>query len=152
MQSNMTGLSLILRLSCGISDNLAKAAAVCPPSLVSDFWGQDPFHAPCSCSRLSVEDLGEQDSHGFVFSAPGESRRLVLEARSEPAPLSVAVGRAGDTSWHSCGVIFVWAGGIFLFFLMVSCGQPKLLSCLIRVCHHSYFSPKCFPVFASAVK
>lgn len=87
LKSDIMGLSLVLGLGCGISDNLVKAAAVCLLSPVSDFEGQDPFHAPCSCSRLSVEDLGEQDSHGFVFCAPGEARRAVLGAQPEPVPL-----------------------------------------------------------------
>lgn len=116
-----------------------------PWSGVSDFFGgQDPFQAPCSCSRLSGEDLAEQGSDGFVFSAPGGLWRLTLSLSPSPG--------TGDTSWHCCGVIFVWAGGIFLFLLMVCCGQPRLLSDLTGVCYHSYFSPECFPVFASAVQ
>lgn len=110
LKSDIMGLSLVLGLGCGISDNLVKAAAVCLLSLVSDFEGQDPFHAPCSCSRLSVEDLGEQDSHGFVFCAPGEARRAVLGLCC-PSPW---VGRAGDTSWPSC-VIFVSFGLLGFF-------------------------------------
>lgn len=132
-------------MGCGISDNLVKAAALCLPGLVClIFGGQDPFQAPCSCSRLSGEDLAEQGSDGFVFSAPGGLRRLILSLSPSPG--------TGDTSWHCCGGIFVWAGGIFLFLLMVCCGQPRLPSDLTGVCHHSYFSPECFPVFASAAK
>lgn len=39
LKSDIMGLSLVLGLGCGISDNLVKAAAVCLLSLVSLILG-----------------------------------------------------------------------------------------------------------------
>lgn len=119
-----------LQLGCGVSDNLVKAAAVCLPRLVSDFGEQNPL----SMLLQLLQAVGERGQCWVCVSAPGQSRSSVLS----PGPSGRAVTLSAGAGHCCCHFCLGW--GIFLFFLVVSCGQPKLLSDLIRMCHHSCFS------------